>query len=173
MNRDRRSKFSATQALPLALALLLLATLAACGKGEPSPSSTSVPTQATVTPPLTFVPVQQVTEVNFSKYIPFTAELNLSHAPALYEPTTLTFTFGIKPDRPQHFDNLDAWVDFPLGAVWLGGDTLRWRGDLVRGKDVTLTATVAFIEEGNWRFRGTVHKPLGWIASTVRLLTWI
>lgn len=122
-----------------------------------TPESTSVPTgEATAEAPTT-PPVLAPLASDFSRYIPFTAELTLSHAPTLEEAATLTFTFAMKPDWPKDIDQVDAWINLPTGAVWLGGDLLKWRGDLKRGQPVTLRSTVAFVEPGNWTIQGSVR----------------
>lgn len=166
------------------LAITVAFLTAACGvAATPAPSDTPVPptaislaaetatpTAKTLTPESTTAPAGEATEEtpttpraptplasDFSQYIPFTAELTLSHAPTLEETATLTFTFAMKPDWPRDIDQVDAWINLPTGSVWLGGDLLKWRGDLKRGQPVTLRSNVAFVEPGNWTIQGNVR----------------
>jgi|GEM_PF-3509651 len=148
--------------------LLLLASmlLVACGGtvAEPTPAASPTspaPAAATATSPAapppspSPVPAGPITsEGSGDTSTPITTRLALSHAPLLEETATLTFT--MRSVTPAATTN--ATITLPSGAKLVSG-TLEWQGELAPDEPQTLTATIRFVEEGNWTLEAKALSP--------------
>ena len=71
-------------------------------------------------------------------------EIKVSHLPKLNEPFTVTGKFTAL----KKLDDVDLWLEAGRYGVYLDGEA-QWHGPLVEGEARTLTATFAFVSEGN------------------------
>ena len=75
----------------------------------------------------------------------FDMKVTLAKAPLLYEPVTVAVE--VSPKSVGR-DDVEVWLSLPRHAVLLDGET-AWHGPLYPGDTKTLTATIAFLKEGN------------------------
>ena len=80
------------------------------------------------------------------------AEVAISHLPRLNEPFTLSGTFTALRD---HAD-VELWLS---GGSYLDGED-RWHGPMAEGEVRTLTATFAFVKEGNYSASARAWAPV-------------
>lgn len=150
--------------------LFLLASmlLVACGGTVAGPTPTASPTSpapaaATATSPAApppspspaHLPAGPITsEGSGDTSTPITTRLVLSHAPLLEETATVTFT--VRTVTPAATTN--ATITLPSGAELVSG-ALEWQGELIPDEPRTLTATIRFVEEGNWTLEAKALSP--------------
>jgi len=100
-----------------------------------------------------------------SERFPMTVQLDISKAPRLDEPATLTWAINSIRDIVEVNGEIKFYlmeetdrVQVPAKDVLVEGD-LSWEGDVGQDVPVQLMATVKFPQEGDWEIRAWAHSP--------------
>lgn len=81
---------------------------------------------------------------------PIEVRLSFSESPTLGKPVQVTATFKIRKGYfKETLHDVNANIYLSEGFQLIEGNTL-WSGDLIRGQEVTIVATIKTIQTGTW-----------------------
>ena len=128
--RKMRESSSLSVIIAISILLVLLTGLNfACNISPEQPPATSAPTT------------------------PINVDLNIAKAPRLNEIVALSCVVWSDLDGPAS----TASIELPEGAVLVDGN-LKWEGDLQKDIPVQFSATIKFVEEGQWEIKAVANR---------------